>query len=147
MTRTRDVCTEKKRTTEQDLDQHRTSQPCLSSAGARDQTFGLCDFIQSKTEPHSESQYSLTGAGAGLLGLAATSAASVHLALSLGLGADVLEGRRIFVVGVDTSKLTAILRSDALDVDVALALLRALNRRSVPLSLCSGQRLTFPQDL
>lgn len=68
----------------------------------------------------------LTRADTGLLGLAATGASSVHLAASLGVGADVLEGSSVAVVGVDAGELTAVLGGGALDVDVALALLAAL---------------------
>jgi hypothetical protein len=69
---------------------------------------------------------SLARAGASLLGLAATSTTSVHLALGLRISADVLEGSSVPVVAVNTSQLTTVDRGHALDVDVALALLGAL---------------------
>lgn len=69
---------------------------------------------------------SLTRAGTGLLGLTATSATSVHLALGLRIRADILERSSVPVVAVDTSQLTTVDRGHALDVDVALTLLRAL---------------------
>ena len=50
----------------------------------------------------------LSGAGSSLLGLAAASAASVHLTLGLRISADVLERRGITVVAVDTGELTTV---------------------------------------
>ena len=92
---------------------------------------------------------SLARAGTGLLRLAATSAASVHLALGLRVGANVLEGSSVTVVAVDTGQLASFDGSDTLNVDVTLALGRALFIWSVtPLTtfLMFGT-LTFPQDL
>jgi len=70
----------------------------------------------------------LTGAGTSLGRLAAASTTVVHLALGLGVGADVLQGSSVLVVGVDTSQFTAIDGGDALNVYVTLALLAALFR-------------------
>lgn len=77
----------------------------------------------------------LTRADSGLLRLTATSAASVHLALGLGIRADVLEGRSVTVVGVDACEFATVDRGDALNVDVALALLGAVSAGAVQLSI------------
>lgn len=69
---------------------------------------------------------SLTRADTGLRRLAATSAASVHLALDLGIGANVLESSGVFVVAVDTRKFTTVCCGNTLNVDITLALRRAL---------------------
>jgi hypothetical protein len=69
---------------------------------------------------------SLAGAGTSLLGLAATSATSVHLALNLRISTDVLECSSVLEVAVDTSKFTTVDSGDTLDVDVTRALLGAL---------------------
>lgn len=61
--------------------------------------------------------------------LAATSVASVHLTLGFGVRAYFLESSSVFVIGADTSELTAVFCSHAFDVDVTLALLGALDRR------------------
>lgn len=76
--------------------------------------------------PARELEARLTRAGTGLLRLAATGTAVVHLALGLRVGADILEGSSVLVVGVDTGELTTIFGGDTLHVDVALALLGAL---------------------
>ena len=73
----------------------------------------------------------LARAGAGLGWLAATGAPSVHLTFDLGVGADVLQGGSVAVVGVDASKFTTVDGSDAFDVDIALALLGALVKISM----------------
>lgn len=69
----------------------------------------------------------LTRAIPGLDGLAAVGAARVHLARVLSVGADVLEGGGVAVVGVDADDLAAVARGRALDVDVALTLGGALD--------------------
>ena len=58
--------------------------------------------------------------------LAATSTASVHLALGLRISTDVLECGSVLVVAVDTSELATVDSGDALDVNVTGALLGAL---------------------
>lgn len=68
----------------------------------------------------------LTRANAGLRGLAPSSTTVIHLTLDFRIGAYVLEGRGVTVVGVDTGKFTTVNGSYALDVDVPLALLGAL---------------------
>lgn len=70
----------------------------------------------------------LAGAGASLGGFASTSAAVVHLTLSLGVGTDILEGSGVLVGQVDAGQLSAVLGGDALHVDVSLALSLALCR-------------------
>ncbi|KAJ8104452.1 hypothetical protein OPT61_g10749 [Boeremia exigua] len=77
----------------------------------------------------------LTRADTSLCGLAATSAAVVHLALGLRIGADVLEGSSVLVVSVDAGELTAVLSSDTLNVNVALALGRAVSAGAVQLAV------------
>jgi hypothetical protein len=69
---------------------------------------------------------SLARAGACLLWLAAASATSVHLALGLRIGTDILEGSSVLVVAVDASQFTTVDRRHTLNVDVALALFGAL---------------------
>lgn len=81
------------------------------------------------------SQSSLTRASTGLGRLTATRAALVHLALDLRIGADVLEGRRVTVVAVDTRKLATVLSSNAIDEDVTLALAAAVSTGSVELAV------------
>lgn len=89
----------------------------------------------------------LTRAGTGLGGLAATSAASVHLALGLGVGAGVLDGGSIAVVGVDANEEAAVLGSNTLHIHVTLALrLALLNGVSWDLIGEGEETLTLPQD-
>lgn len=57
------------------------------------------------------------------------------MALDLRVGADVLESSSVAVVGVDTSELTTADSGDALDVDVALALLGAVSAGAVELAV------------
>lgn len=68
----------------------------------------------------------LSGAGTCLDGLAAAGTSGVHLARGLGVGADVLEGGSVAVVGVDANNFASVAGGSALDVDVALALTAAL---------------------
>jgi hypothetical protein len=68
----------------------------------------------------------LTRANASLLRLATTSTTSIHLTLDLCVGADVLESSSVAVVAVDTGQLVSLNGSDTLNVNVTLALGRAL---------------------
>lgn len=93
---------------------------------------------------------SLARAGTSLLGLAATSAASVHLAFGLRVGANVLEGSSVAEIAVDTGQFASLGGCDTLNVDVTLALGRALlfGQSNIPKDSSNMFRaLTFPQDL
>jgi hypothetical protein len=88
----------------------------------------------------------LTGAGTSLDRLAATSAASVHLALDLCVGANILESCSIAVVGVDAGEFATVNGGNALDVDVTLALRGAVSARPVCVNLMlnsKGESFTY----
>jgi hypothetical protein len=71
----------------------------------------------------------LTRAGTSLSRLAATSATGIHLTLDLCVGADIFQGCSVAVIRVDTGEFATVDGSNALDVDVTLALLGAVTAR------------------
>jgi len=81
------------------------------------------------TYPHSATACST------LRGLAASRATVVHLARSLGIVASVLDCGSVSIIRVDASQLTTIDSSHTFNVNIALALLRAVAAGAVQLAI------------